>query len=307
MVRKIVLIVLILSILPFQLNKLYEKANGKVAGLTSISTTPILNSISIGEFRFNLFGYTSPGAQVTFDGQGVYDQTTADNNGYFEFKNRFSPFSPREACLSAKDQFGRVSSPVCLPPFPVEYNVSIGPIIISPTLSLNKDYYYSGDEIILSGQTVPNSEVDLSVFTQENTNLVAKLSLIKPVEAFTFPELKASSDSKGNFSIILPSTNIKKFRLFAQSQFETWQSPTSIKLNFKILPIWMIIFQIFNTLYELIKPRILEIIIVCELFIITYIIIRSFLHPYVIRRSKAIVLREKEELMIKQEYPLIKT
>ena len=44
------------------------------------------------------------------------------------------PFQKREACLTAKDQLGRMSSPVCLPPFPVNYNVSIGQVIMPPTV-----------------------------------------------------------------------------------------------------------------------------------------------------------------------------
>ena len=62
----------------------------------------VRNSVSIGEFRFKLYGYTSPYAFITFEGLGIFDQTTANNKGYFEFNNRFSPFSPREACLSSK-------------------------------------------------------------------------------------------------------------------------------------------------------------------------------------------------------------
>ena len=129
-------------------------------------------SLSIGEYQFTLFGYSSPKALVTIEGLGIYDQTYADNRGYFEFKNRFSPFSPREACLSARDQFGRNSAPSCLPPFPTNRNVTIGPVILPPTLSLDKPDYFIGDEVILSGQTIPNSEVDLSVFTKNKSEIL---------------------------------------------------------------------------------------------------------------------------------------
>ena len=187
---------------------------------------------------------------------GIFDQTTADGKGYFQFNNRFSPFSKREACLSSKDQFGRLSSPVCLPPFPVDYNVSIGPVIMPPTVSLDKKDYFMGDQVMLSGQAVPNTEVKLSVFgdnknkfearstkIETNSNFkirilkiisdfgfrISSFAFIKPVEAFTFPELTAKSDDKGNFSVNLPSSNPEKFRLFAQTDFKKSISPKSVK------------------------------------------------------------------------------
>src|SRR3990167_998331 len=58
-------------------------------------------SVSIGEYEFFLFGYTSPRSLVTIEGVGIFDQTYSDTKGYFQFSNRFSPFSSREPCLSS--------------------------------------------------------------------------------------------------------------------------------------------------------------------------------------------------------------
>ncbi|MDO9027790.1 MAG: hypothetical protein Q7U68_02890 [Candidatus Roizmanbacteria bacterium] len=293
---------LLLIIIPLQLGFLYlknppESPPGIVAGISQ--ATNIENSVSIGEFRFSLFGYTSPLAQVTFEGMGIFDQTVADDKGYFQFNNRFSPFSSREACLSSKDQFGRLSSPLCLPPFPVNYNVSIGPVIMPPTVSLDKKDYFMGDQVILSGQTIPNTEVDLAMFTQNGNRklgMEAGISFpnpssifffIKPVEAFTFPQLDIKSDSKGNFSINLPSSNPEKFRLFAQTNFKKSISPNSVKLNLEILPVWMIIIKFFLFILSLIRPRLLEIIILGEIIFIVYYLLKRFFHP-----QTALVLRE---------------
>ena len=111
--RYFFIIIVLLLIIPLQLLYLYSKNHqlGTVAGITS-QEQEVENSVSIGEYHFSLFGYTSPQAEVTFNGQGIFDQTISDDTGYFELKNRFSPFSPREACLSAKDQLGRLSSSV---------------------------------------------------------------------------------------------------------------------------------------------------------------------------------------------------
>jgi len=178
---KRLLLTVLLTLLPLQLGFLYLKnppqSPGTVAGITA-QAADVENSVSIGEFRFSLFGYTSPLAQVTFEGLGIFDQTTADDKGYFQFNNRFSPFSSREACLSSKDQFGRLSSPLCLPPFPVNYNVSIGPVIMPPTVSLDKKDYFMGDEVVLSGQAVPNTDVKLSVFTKQQGPSLIRTDLI---------------------------------------------------------------------------------------------------------------------------------
>jgi len=273
-----------------------NKYNIAGAKTTSYETTI---SAFIGEYRFTLFGYASPKALVTFQGLGIFDQTYADESGYFEFKNRFSPFSPREACLTAQDQLGRLTNPVCLPPFPVNYNVTIGPVLMPPTLSLDKSDYWVGDEVILSGQSIPDSNISLSTFTDENK------SLISQVYAFSLPKLETKTDKKGNFSIALPSSSAKKIRLFAQTKFQNENSPKSVNLTFKILPWWMIIFKFFIFLWLLIKPRLLEIFILIELIFLLIYFLRSHFHP------KTLAIIKKQPLaIIKYQKPkseLIKT
>ncbi|NMB84382.1 hypothetical protein GYA28_03790 [Candidatus Roizmanbacteria bacterium] len=261
-----------------------------VLGTKSVSSEVDL-SASVGENRFSLFGYTSPYGLVTFEGVGVFDQTYADKQGYFEFKNRFSPTSPREACLSVKDQFGRVSTPVCLPSFSSQKNINVGPIIMPPTLSLNNPQagsdYYVGDEVILSGQTIPNSQVNLSVFAGEQKGL----SLIKSAEAFSLPKFDSNSDAEGNFSVTLPSSAVKNYRLFAQTDYNNSQSPKSLTLNFNILPIWMIIINLFFMFLNLIKSRFLELLILAEIIILASYFLRRYLHPYHLKKNRALALK----------------
>ena len=262
------------------------------AKTTSYETTV---SAFIGDYRFTLYGYTSPKALVTFQGLGIFDQTYADETGYFEFKNRFSPFSPREACLTAQDQLGRLTNPVCLPPFPVNYNVIIGPVLMPPTLSLNKSDYWVGDEVILSGQSIPDSNISLSTFTEEKNSLISQIiNKINPqVYAFSLPKLETKTDKSGNFSIALPSSSAKKFRLFAQTHFQNENSPKSVKLTLKIFPWWMIIFKFFIFLWSLIKPRLLEIFILIELIFLLIYFLRSHFHL----KTLAIVKRNSLEIV----------
>lgn len=270
----------------------------------SIEATPITSlrqsqvSLSVGIYQFDLDGYSSPYARLTIEGNGIYDQTTADRNGYFVFKNRFSPFSPREACITSQDQFGRVSSQVCLPPFPTTYHVHIGPVIMPPTISLDENNYFMGDEVVLSGQSIPNTDVDLSMFTDQKSNRLARVlnfSLIKPVEAVSLPQFQTKTDAAGNFSISLPSTYAQKYRLFTQADFKQNLSPSSITLQVIIYPFWMVIIKFLLMLWTLLKDRIIEIIILSELFIIAYYVWHYALHPH---KVTALVLSVKKDLTI---------
>lgn len=179
---KILVILLLTLAIPIQLYYLYSKSGSATGSVAGIKTFPyeISQSASIGDHRFLLYGYTSPHALVSIDAVGVSEQTQADSTGYFEFSDRFSPFSPREVCLNARDQLGRISAPVCLPPFSTDYDIVIGPVLMAPTVSLNRPEegsdYLIDDEIILSGQTIPDTEVNLSVFTAKQDSGQARMT-----------------------------------------------------------------------------------------------------------------------------------
>ncbi|QQG44282.1 MAG: hypothetical protein HYW86_05515 [Candidatus Roizmanbacteria bacterium] len=238
---------------------------------------------------------------------GIYDQTTADNDGNFVFVNRFSPFSPREACITAQDQFGRNSAPTCLPPFPTRYNVTVGPVLMPATLSLDKNDYFLGDEIVLSGQTIPNSEVNLSMFAADTSlskylaltpigsKSILKREIVKSAPAIKLPEYKTKSDDKGNFSISLPSSKTSDYRLFTQTAVGKDKSPKSIILNPSVLPWWMIIFKYFLFIWNIIRPRLLEIIIIIEIAATTYYIFTHYLHH---KKIRTLMVREKHEIQI---------
>jgi len=295
MIKKIFLFIklTLVFVIPFQLIFLYGKNTNNsietVAGIQNQQTIDVKVTATIGDSHLNLYGYTSPQALVTLEGMGILDHSYADNEGYFQFSTLFSSKSSREACLSSKDQLGRSSSPVCLPPFPAGNDVSVGPVIMPPTISLNSQNYYMGDQVILSGQAVPNTEVSLSMFGDNEKT--SNFALIRPVEAFTFPELKIKSDNKGNFSINLPSSNPKKFRLFAQANFMKSISANSINLNFDILPIWMIVVKYFLFFISLLYPRLLEIVILFEIGYVLYTLKNHF-------HEKAIIIYQGQLPMV---------
>ena len=318
--KRFFVVLLLVLIIPLQLGYLYFKqpVQGEVAGISNqqSSTGKVTVSAYVGEYRFVLFGYTSPGALVTLNGQGIYDETYADHTGYYAFDDRFSPLSPREACLSAKDQFGRISAPTCLPPFPTKGDVSIGPVILAPTISLDKPNYFVGDEVILSGQTIPNSDIDLSMFTKRQS-LLAKIfdigNIIKPVEAYSVPKFSARSDDKGNYSMALPSSQSLNYRIFTKVDYKKSPSDSSVALTIKILPIWMIIVNFFGFLWALIQPRLLETAIFAQIIGLVIYFLRGFFTPFFLSNERSIipyedlypVIEDDIHPMIEEEHPLM--
>jgi len=281
---------IVLFSLLFNQQKAWEKK--QILGMSkSYSTGAVTVSASIGNFRFTLDGYSSPGALVTIQGMGIYDQTFANRDGYFQFSNSFSPFSPREACLTAQDQLGRLTSPVCLPPFSTNRNITIGPVILPPTVSLDKDVYYVGDEAILSGQSIPNSQIVLSTFVKNKSPRIIT-QIVKPVYADTIPQLTIKTDAKGNYSVALPSSSDEAMRLFTQTKYNEQPSAQSINLNIKIWPVWMMVINFFKLIFLLLKPRLLELIILVQLIGLIIYLLRRFLHPHVLARQRALMVRK---------------
>lgn len=244
-------------------------------------------SVSVGAGSFSLFGYAPSNSSVTLSGFGILSETFTDKNGYFEFKDQLSPIIPgHETCLSAKDNLGRTTNPVCIPPIPKNKYTEIGPILLPPTISLNKIDYFTGDDITFSGQSVPNTEISLSMFVNKRATLI-------PVSyAYSIPEIKAQTDNKGNYAITLPSTRNENYRVF--SQFKKGQdfSAKSNALKIKVYPYWMFILIFLKYLFSVFKNNLLELVIISQIIAIAIFLTRWYLKPHKIMAQRAIVLRK---------------
>jgi len=266
-----------------------------------------------GGTTFSLYGYTSPKSTVTMSSQGIYDETRSDSDGYFLFNKKPSSLYHQELCLFAQDELGRVSTPICIPALPSEEDAVIGPIILPPTVSLNNGSLFIGEEPILSGQTIPNTNLKLSLFTDESKNnqFIAFKALVSPVEAYTIPKISITSDSKGNYSIALPSSQSTYYRMFAQSFYQESLSPKSNTLHLGIMPFWTYVLQLFGFLWKSLQRYLLDFIIMSQIIAVGVFFLRRFFHPYrlfqLYRRSKHYPLAIRPIHELKIEYiPLMK-
>lgn len=264
--------------------------------------------INVGVFfsktGFLLFGYTSPLAKVQIEGKNIREKITAKNDGSFQF-NLVPAISSVEVCLVAEDLSGRGSSPVCLPAFPKNYSASVGPVLLAPTLSLDKKSYFVGDEVRLSGQSIPNTPIDINIFIDETVsaeNYLTKLQVVRQVEAFSFPKLSTTTDQNGDFSISLPSSSSQFFRLFVKGAYLNQGTPKSNILNLKIQSALTLLIGFFSSF---VKSRLLILLILAQFLGLFLYLMRRYFHPHVIAKNRALAKRQQEAIVLREKFSLL--
>lgn len=274
-----------------------------VYALTKVSHTVTVTA-TVGEPKLTLFGYTSPSALVNLSGIGVASQTIADQTGYFYFDRVFLPLPTErminetqkelaypELYLQAIDTNNRASSPVILPTLPIgPYEISVGPILISPTITVEKGSYLPGEQIVASGQTMPETEVTIYLANdQQNSPLdwlfkLSPFSFLNPPKAYAYfiPKYQIISNKNGSFEFNLPNNLTKgniSWKVFASSTFLESPSPKSNSLSFSILSfwqwIWMQIVNVVLAILAALKPFLFWLIVLIELLSIALLIYLS--------------------------------
>lgn len=211
-----------------------------VSATSLLSSAKIKVSASIPNTTITLFGYTAPKTKVELSNPLISAVTISQENGYFEFSQIDIPKTTQDLCLSSIDDSTRPTPIVCIPPPPTtQFHTSIGPIILAPTLSLSDSSISANQTIIISGQAIPNADVTINFFQQnQNPSLIP---LVKSVHAFALPQLSTTSDSEGNFSINLPTVYATNYRIYATALFDQlYPSPKSITLKAILPSIWSI-------------------------------------------------------------------
>jgi hypothetical protein len=236
----------------------------------------VMITATLGEPKLSLFGYTSPYAKVEVKGNRVAEETMADSTGYFYFNQVFLPQPDPdypEICLTAIDTKQRLSFPTCLPFLPTgPVTIQIGPVLLAPTISLEKGNFLSGEQITARGSTVPKSEVNIFLAYQGHS--FPFFSFIPPAYAHPLPQYQIRSDENGYFEFNLPAFQPATWRVFAAVSHLDSPSPKSNTLTFKILSWWQLFIErlkaALGKLLDLCKPYSLPILLIVISLIIWF-------------------------------------
>lgn len=195
------------------------------------------------KFELRIFGYTSPNSTVQAQAFRTYAQVTSDNLGYFEVNKLAVADEASEICLVTIDSSRRTGFPLCIDVTTISPGQDLGPLLLSPTISFNQAKIWQDQTAGASGQTLPDTTVLVSFFETQTLMtswdmLYNKLSeIISPkVQAAGIPPLLATSDSKGFFSLSLPTWKVVGYRMFVKALYK--ESPTlhSNTLSYNVTP-----------------------------------------------------------------------
>jgi hypothetical protein len=215
---------------------------GPIRAAENPSEVQITVWATIGEPKLTVFGWTSPQALVELKGQRVSELAVADETGYFYFDRVFLP-PPKpnypEICLSVVDRASRISSfPTCLPPLPPKLGeIRVGPVLLPPTLTLEKGEFLPGQQVKATGATFPKSKVKIFL-ANSAPNLVSHLPGVKEAYALFLPQYEIQSDQQGNFEFNLPASYPQNWKVYATAEFQGSPSPKSVSLSFRVLGWW---------------------------------------------------------------------
>lgn len=251
------------------------------AAIQTPTSYQIKISATIGEPKLNLFGYAPANSEVKLTGIGVSDQTNADDSGYFVFSSVFLP-RPRlalnsseyvypEICLLATDNEKRTTQPTCIPPLPAGiYTFEVGPVLLSPTINLDKGKFVKGEQVAASGKTTPETLVN--VFLARKKSFSHSFNLVKDIYAYYIPTYQTTSDALGDFEFNLPSDSVDKWRIFVAADIKGTKSPKSNTLVFSVHSAFLTIIELLKALLIAIRPYSIFILVALEVFILSYLL-----------------------------------
>ncbi|KKP46291.1 MAG: hypothetical protein UR39_C0012G0013 [Candidatus Woesebacteria bacterium GW2011_GWA1_33_30] len=252
-------------------------------------------SATVGSQSLSIYGYGPVASEVSLIGIGVSERTNSLDNGYFRFSNiSAQTYNYPELCLQAKDIENRVTQPSCIPALPVDDKVSfeVGPVLLSPTLSISDNNLTTNEEVIAKGLTTPNSEV--SIYIAKSQNQV--LQLVKTANAYYLPNYQIRSKTDGSFEFSLPTTDRASYKIFASTKVGENLSAKSTTLTFIVISR---IKSFLDWLWEFFLNNKTVLLIVLELVIIIILGIMVLKQP---TRRKKITKKTKEIESIKEKY-----
>ncbi|EKE04991.1 MAG: hypothetical protein ACD_19C00426G0013 [uncultured bacterium] len=201
------------------------------------------NHATVGRSYLSIYGYGPVNSEVSLRGFGVSEKTISDKTGLFRFNSVYNfTYSYPELCIQAVDDKKRVTQPTCIPALPKDILTSfeIGPILLSPTISLNNNKIVTNSESYLSGKTTPNTKVNIYLAKNKQSLLLRSrekkiLSLVSTANAYSLPVLNTTSNEKGEFDINMPTSDIAEYKVFASTKFAENLSAKSNTLEFAVI------------------------------------------------------------------------
>ena len=235
MFKKIFLLSLIFSLL-------FPPSHTHAFDLIKIISKGVSVSALIG-IKANIYGYTSPNTTIELKADNAYAITTSNKFGYWQFLKIYLPPISNEICFFQTDSSNLTSPPTCIPTPPQnDFTSNIGPIILAPTIAINSNTITPNSTISSSGQSIPNTPIDIHFFTQSNPTLFPA-----PAQAYSLPVLETITNKDGYFTFSLPTSYSTSYKFFATSNHEgLGPSPKSNTLNFYLptltISVWLILF-----------------------------------------------------------------
>jgi len=243
--------------------------------------------IPISGKPLSIYGYGPAGSLVFLNGIGVSGQVTARRDGYFKFTSIYSHSDKYpELCIQAVDDRKRSTQPVCIPAIPQErlVPIEIGPVLLSPTVSLSSSQVVKGSDVTASGYTIPGSKVSIYFAKDENRSF----NLVAEALAYNF-----SSDEKGYFELSIPTETENTYKIFAASR--VGDVPTA-KSNTLTLTVLSKIISLWQLLWDLLFRSWISLVILLQVVavvILSYLLFKSSTEPHRITLKKLSKMEKK--------------
>lgn len=227
---------------------------------------------------FAIYGYGPINSEVSLNGIGVSAKTTSDSQGFFVFSPIYSYSSLYpELCIQAVDNLKRLTQPSCIPAFPSTNKLPsiVGPVLLSPTISLSTNKVTEGDTAVTSGRTIPNAEVDIYISKKDKT-----VSLVKTANAYFIPTIKTKSDNDGNYEFSLSTIDAANYKIYVSNKLGDDNSAKSNSLNFTVATSAKSIFDMLIEFFIVNKMRIVVIVEALIAIILGLIALKSTTHRH---------------------------
>jgi hypothetical protein len=230
----------------------------------------------------SIYGYGPINAEVNLKGYGMSESVTSDSTGLFRFNSVYSfTYIYPELCIQAVDNENRVTQPTCIPALPNNSIIplEVGPILLSPTLSLTDNKIVEGAESYLNGKTTPNTDVFIYLARNKNNDI---LSFVPTVNAYSLPVINTTSNEVGEFDINMPTSDIASYKVFASTKFGGNLSAKSNTLQFAVISS---IKSFFQRLWEFLLQNKIMAFIVAEVLLLIMLFILA-LKPTTTRHKR---------------------